>query len=338
MNKAFEGKEILVTGGAGFIGSEVARTLFRECKDITVRIFDDFSYGSLFNLRDLLESKHERLHITKGDLTDKASVRRAVKNANVIIHLAAHAFIPECYDHPENFVNSNIIGTFNLLTSILNSKIEGFVHVSTCEVYGTAEYLPIDENHPTRPGSTYAASKLAAENLVLTLHKERDIPAVILRPFNTYGPRDSHPRVIPEIISQLFRGNILRLGNISPTRDFSFVSDIARGIIKAATTNEGVGDIINLGSGKGTCIKELIDLIADIMKVDRYRVVVDKKRLRPCDVERSFANTAKAGRLLNWKPITSLRKGLEKTIEWYQKNGAKWRWEMEDYEIPYIRQ
>ena len=332
--RALEGKEILVTGGAGFIGSEVARTLLRECEDVTVRIFDDFSFGGLFNFHDLLESKHERLCIAKGDLTDKTSVKRAVKNANVIFHLAAHSFIPECYTHPENFVNSNIVGTFNLLTSILNSKIERFVYVSSCEVYGAAEYLPMDEDHPTRPRSTYAASKLAAENLVYTLYMERGIPAVILRPFNTYGPRDSHPRIIPEIISQLSRGNTLRLGNTSTTRDFSFVSDIANGIVKAATINEGVGEVINLGSGKETSIKELIDLITDIMKVDHYHVVFDKKRLRPYDVERSFANTAKAERLLNWKPVTSLRKGLEKTIEWYKKNGAKWRWEMKDYAYP----
>jgi len=333
-----ERKEILVTGGAGFIGSEVAGVLLKECEDVTVRIFDNFCFGGLFNLHNLLESEHERLYVTRGDLTNKTSVKRAVKNVNVIIHLAAQAFIPECYNHPENFINSNVIGTFNLLTCIPNSKIERFVHVSTCEVYGAAKYLPIDENHPTCPHSTYAASKLAAENLVFTLHKERDIPAVILRPFNTYGPRDSHPRIIPEIISQLFRGNILRLGDTSTTRDFSYVSDIARGIVKAAATDEGVGEIINLGSGKETSMKELIELTADIIKGDCYRLLVDKKRLRLYDVERSFANIAKAERILNWKPITSLREGLEKTIEWYRKSGSKWRWEMKDYANPYIDQ
>lgn len=333
-----KGKEVLVTGGGGFIGSEVVRVLLKEYKEVTVRVFDNFCYGGLFNLYDQLESKHERLYITKGDLTNKTSVKRVVKNANVIIHLAAHAFIPESYNHPENFINSNIIGTFNLLTSIPDSKIERFVYVSTCEVYGTAKYVPIDENHTTCPQSTYAASKLAAENLVSTLHKERGVPAVILRPFNTYGPRDSHPRIIPEIISQLFRGNILRLGNTSTTRDFSYVSDIAKGIITAATISKGIREIINLGNGKETSIKELIDLIADIMKVHHYRLLTDKEKLRRWDVERSFANIAKAECLLKWKPSTSLREGLKKTIKWYRKNGARWRWEMKDYANPYLDQ
>ena len=332
---ALKGKEILVTGGAGFIGSEVVRALFRECKDVTVRVFDNFVYGGLFNLHNLLESKREKLHVTKGDLSAKTLLRQTAENTNVVINLAAHAFIPECYHYPENFVNTNIIGTLNLLESIPNS-IESFVYVSTCEVYGKSEYLPIDERAHTRPRSTYAASKLAAENLVSTLHKERGIPVIILRPFNTYGPRDSHPRIIPEIISQLSKGNTLRLGNTSTTRDFSFVSDIANGIVMAAALNEGTGEIINLGSGKGTSMQELIDLIANVMKMDYYRVLVDKKKLRPWDVENSVSITAKAERLLNWRPTTSLRKGLEKTVEWYKKNGEKWRWEMKDYVNPYV--
>ncbi len=216
----YKDKRILVTGGAGFIGSEVVSQLVK--KNATVTVLDNFSSGKKQYL-----PKKKNLKIIKGDITDEKIIRRSVKDQEFVIHLAALPFIPDSFYYPADFFNVNTTGSVNLLWESVQSKtVTRFVHISTSEVYGSAQHVPMDENHPTNPHSTYAVSKLAGDRVAFTLHKENGFPVVIIRPFNSYGPKYTQPYIIPEIMNQLLNGNKeLMLGNISATRDFTYVSD-----------------------------------------------------------------------------------------------------------------
>ena len=316
------GKTVLVTGGAGFIGSEVVRQLC-NMKYVKVKVLDDLSFGLLSNISRNAE-------FIKGDIRNKEIVKNCLKSVDIVFHFAALPFIPHSYLDPENIFTVNANGTLILVREAIKSKVKSFVFISSSEVYGTAQYVPMDENHPTLPHSTYATSKLAAERLAYTISKEHDLPLIILRPFNTYGLRDSHPRIIPEIISQLTKRDKLYVGNVKSARDMTHVSDIARGIIMSVKQNT-VGEVINLGSGTEISVKELIEKIAQILGKDNYEIKVVKPRLRPFDVQRLYASIKKAKKLLNWEPKISLEEGLNKTIKWFI-SAKKWRWELEDYQ------
>ena len=307
-------KRILVTGGAGFIGSEVVSQLIK--KNAMVTVIDNFSFGKKQYL-----PKKNNLKIIEGDITDEKVVSRAVKDQEFVIHLAALPFIPDSFHYPANFFNVNAIGTVNLLWKSIQSKtVTRFIHISTSEVYGTAQHVPMDENHPTAPHSTYAVSKLAGDRVAFTLHKENGFPVVIIRPFNSYGPQYTQPYIIPEIMNQLLIGNKeLMLGNIDATRDFTYVSDTANAIIRSLDSKKAVGEIINVGSGNEISIRDLAFKISKVAK-KKIKIRHDESRERPYDVNRLICNNKKASKLLGWKPKINMDQGLKKLFQWAINN------------------
>jgi dTDP-glucose 4,6-dehydratase len=313
----FKERRILVTGGAGFIGSEVTSQLIKMGSNVTV--LDNFSSGKKNYL-----PKSNRLKIIKGDIRDQKIVKRALKNQEGVIHLAALPFIPDSYFYPVDFFDVNTNGSVNMLWNAIKSKtVETFVHISTSEVYGSAQFVPMDENHPTTPHSTYAVSKLAGDRAAFTLHKENGFPVVVIRPFNSYGPRFTEPYIIPEITNQILKGTSeLSLGNVSSSRDFTFVEDTANGMIKALQEKKAIGEIINIGSGNEIMIK---DLALKIIKLSKRKIKIryDESRERPYDVNRLICNNNKALKFLKWKPKISIDKGLSLTYKWAEKNQIK---------------
>jgi len=316
LNK-YKNRNVFVTGGAGFIGCEIVKQLVDLGANVTV--YDNISSGHLDNIQSF------KVNFVKGDILDKQFLIKHMKNNTHVFHLAAMPFIPDCYDHPVEFTEVNVIGTLNVVLAAKQIGADVIINVSSSEVYGTAQYTPIDENHPTLPSSTYAVSKLAADRLTHSLYYEQNIPTIIVRAFNVFGPRDSHPRIIPIIISQLHKSNKVKLGNISSSRDFTYVEDTARGVLLAGLSKKLIGDHINLGTNRAIRIVDLVYLIGDIMGVEP-EIVIDKKLFRPFDVDVLRAEYKKAKKLLGWGPKISLEEGLKRTIDWYQKNG-KWAWE-----------
>ena len=308
-------KKILVTGGAGFIGSEVVSQLIK--KNAMVTVLDNFSSGK----KQYLPKNNKKLKIIKGDITDEKIVKRAVKDQESVIHLAALPFIPDSFYYPADFFNVNTTGSVNLLwKSIQSNSVDRFIHISTSEVYGSAQFVPMDENHPTAPHSTYAVSKLAGDRVAFTLHKENGFPVVIIRPFNSYGPNYTQPYIIPEIMNQLLNGTKeLMLGNVDATRDFTYVSDTADAIIRSLSSKKAVGEIINVGSGNEISIRDLALKISKIAKI-KTKIRYDESRERPYDVNRLISNNKKAKTILDWTPKITMDQGLKKIFQWAMAN------------------
>ncbi|MFC2039458.1 NAD-dependent epimerase/dehydratase family protein [Chloroflexota bacterium] len=311
---------ILVTGGCGFIGSALIRAIRSDYENVHIKVLDNLSHGVLPNIEGL------NVELIEADILDAETINSALDNVDVVFNLAALPFIPDSYQDPYSFFNVNGNGAAKLLVKVMASKTRLFVHVSTCEVYGPAQNGPLQESHPTNPVSMYAASKLAAEKVAYALYEEHKLPVVIIRSFNTYGPRDSYPRIIPELIRQLHKGGELRLGNIHVTRDFTYVEDMARGILLAGTTSKALGKVMNLCSGVETSVEQLIALVANLMGQNDYRISVEKARLRASDLNSSWGDNTLAREIVGWKPEITLEDGLKRTIEWYKKTG-KWQWE-----------
>lgn len=316
------GERVLVTGGAGFIGSALVRELLKEGAKVVV--YDNFLYGDRSNLMEI----EDRIQIVNGDILGW-KIYNAIKEHKVkyVFHLAAEPYIPHCYDNPEKFFDVNVKGTINVLMACKTLDIKRIIHFSSSEVYGTAQYTPMDEKHPTLPLSTYAVSKLSADRLCFVFHHEHGIPAIILRPFNCYGPRETQPYVIPEIISQLARKNIVRLGNIEAKRDFTYVEDIAKGAIATLESDIPNGEVVNLGSNKTYSIEELAHLTGKLIGHENIEIKIESSRLRPLDVNLLQCNYSKAKNYTDWEPKVDIEKGLKRTIEWYMKNGKYWTWE-----------
>ncbi len=315
-------RTVLVTGAAGFIGSHLLEALV--AKGANVRAFIRYNSRSDRGWIDTMpESVTGKTEVIAGDIKDSDAVRNAVKGCDVVFHLAALIGIPYSYVHPRNYVETNIVGTTNVLTAALDQGVKRVVHVSTSEVYGTAQYVPIDENHPKVGQSPYSASKISADMLADSFYRSFGLPVVIVRPFNTYGPRQSLRAVIPTIISQLLVGNELRIGATSPTRDFTYVTDTATGMICGAEADQAIGQTINLGVGREISIGELVDLIANLVGV-KTKPVRDPNRLRPqqSEVERLLSNNGLAQSVLGWKPEISLEAGLKRTISWFRDHPA----------------
>ena len=308
-------KKILVTGGAGFIGSEVVSQLIK--KNAVVTVLDNFSSGK----KQYLPKNNKKLKIIKGDIIDEKIVKRAVKDQESVIHLAALPFIPDSFYYPADFFNVNTTGSVNLLwKSIQSNSVDRFIHISTSEVYGSAQFVPMDENHPTAPHSTYAVSKLAGDRVAFTLHKENGFPVVIIRPFNSYGPKYTQPYIIPEIMNQLLNGTKeLMLGNVDATRDFTYVSDTADAIIRSLSSKKAVGEIINVGSGNEISIRDLALKISKIAKI-KTKIRYDESRERPYDVNRLISNNKKAKTILDWTPKITMDQGLKKIFQWATAN------------------
>ena len=304
------GLRVLVTGGAGFIGSEITAQLSRQGSTVTV--FDNFSSGKIEYVDSL-----NGVAVVRGDVCDRETVAKVVRDQEIVIHLAALPFIPDSYYYPDEFFRVNAMGSVNILWQCIQSKsVERFVQVSSSEVYGTALYRPMDERHPTLPHSTYAVSKLAADRAAFAMHKEHRYPVVVVRPFNSYGPRVTQPYVVPEIASQLLSGRrAVALGNTDAVRDFTYVEDTARAIILAGIENQSVGETINIGTGQGVSVRDLAVLMAKILGKE-VNIHFDERRLRPYDVGELICDFKKAHGILNWSPTVSLEEGLKMTLDW----------------------
>ena len=314
-------KEILVTGGCGFIGSEIVKQLSQIGANVT--IIDNLSSGKEKYIQGLSNVK-----LIIADLLDNDAVKSAVKDKEYVINNAALPFIPDSYYIPKKFFDVNVNATISLALAVIKEKkAKRFVHISSSEIYGTARYKPMDENHHTIPQSTYAVSKLAGERVIFTMHKEHNLPAVIIRPFNSFGPNITQPYIIPEIIRQMEKSDVIKLGNVNAKRDLTYVTDTARVIILSLVKEGVIGEVINIGSQRSYSIKDLVSLISEIMG-KKVSIKVDPSRFRPYDVDTLICNYERATKLLGWKPEITVKEGLEKTIEWAKK-------EQFDIGIPY---
>ena len=329
--------KILVTGADGFIGSHVVETLVKNGHDVRAFVLYN-SFNSWGWLDESEKSIRDSVDVFAGDIRDPHGVDKAVENQEVVLNLAALIAIPYSYHSPDTYIDTNIKGTLNILQAARRHDVTRVVQTSTSEVYGSAQYIPIDEVHPLHPQSPYAASKVGADQLALSFHASFNLPVGILRPFNTYGPRQSARAVIPTIISQLANKSKVKLGSLSPTRDFSFVQDTANGFLAAAQSDAIVGQTINLGSGFEISIKETAETIAKLMNT-KLELVDDEQRVRPenSEVERLHASIEKAKTVLGWQPqltgLAGFETGLTQTIEWFSNPANLARYKADRYNL-----
>lgn len=325
MSSKWQSKKVLVTGAGGFIGSHLIERLVEL--GASVRAFVRYNSRNDLGLIEFLTKEvQESLEIFRGDLKDPEAVRKAVKGCEIVFHLGALVSVPYSYINPLDFVQTNIGGTANILNACKEYGVEKIVHTSTSEVYGTARYVPIDENHPLQGQSPYSASKIGADKLAESYYLSFELPIAILRPFNTYGPRQSARAVIPTIITQALRGEKIRLGSLESTRDLTYISDTIEGFIKIAKSQESIGQVINLGTGEEISIRDLVKKIGNILGKE-LNIEPDPIRVRPktSEVERLISDNTKAERILNWEPKVSLEEGLYYTIEWIRKHLDRYR-------------
>lgn len=310
-------KKILVTGADGFIGSHLVDLLLAEGYNVRALV----QYNS-FNFQGWLEgNRHENLEIVSGDVRDAAFCRMISRDVDTIYHLAALIAIPFSYVAPQSYVDTNISGTLNMCQAALDNGVKRIVVTSTSEVYGTAQYVPIDERHPRQPQSPYSATKIGADAVAMSFYNAFDLPLVIARPFNTYGPRQSARAIIPTIITQIASGmKEIKVGDLTPTRDFNFVEDTCRGFIALGTTPGIEGRDINIATGREVTMKETLETIAKIMESD-VRYVVDPQRLRPSksEVRRLLGDNTLIKSLTDWTPRVDLEEGLRRTVDWFTK-------------------
>lgn len=315
-------KKLLVTGADGFIGSHLVEKLVQS--GYQVKAFVQYnSFGTWGWIDSLSKEIKQQIEIFSGDIRDPYGVKRALEGCDAVLHLAALIAIPYSYHSPDTYIDTNIKGTLNILQAARELEIEKVVHTSTSEVYGTAKYVPIDEDHPLQGQSPYSASKIGADQLAISFYSSFNTPVSIIRPFNTYGPRQSARAVIPTIISQIASGHdVIKLGALTPTRDFNYVEDTVNGFISILESTASIGEVINIGSNFEISIKDTAETIARVMK-SKVEFITDEIRLRPenSEVERLWASNQKASELLGWKPkyggIEGFEKGILKTVDWF---------------------
>lgn len=322
---ALAGRSVLVTGAGGFIGSHLVEHLLAEGARVSALV----RYNSMNDwrlLRELAPTHLRAVRVLEGDVRDAMFVRKTCEGIDVVFHLAAAISIPHSYRAPADFVQTNVAGTANVLAAASECGCSRIICTSTSEVYGTAERVPMDESHPLRPQSPYAASKTGADMLAISYALSFDAPVVLIRPFNTYGPRQSARAIIPTIVSQLIAGDEVRAGDTSTRRDFTFVTDTVRGFIAAALTNEAIGGVFNLGTGRSVSIQDVIDTAATILGRNP-RVVREEERVRPdrSEVRLLEADAGSAARVLGWKPEIDLEEGLRRTIEYIRPRLERYR-------------
>ena len=322
----------LVTGADGFIGSHLVELLLSKGHEVrALSVYNSFNnWGWL----EEIES-HENLEVISGDIRDPFFCKEISKGVNTIYHLAALIGIPYSYVAPDSYVDTNIKGTVNICQASLENNVEKVIHTSTSEVYGTAKYVPIDENHPLQPQSPYSASKIGSDALAMSFYNSFDLQLTIARPFNTYGPRQSARAVIPTIISQIASGRIkVKIGDTSPTRDFNYVEDTCRGLLAIAESADAVGEIINIGSNREISIMDTFNLIKDIMDSD-IELEKDHSRIRPAnsEVERLWCDNSKIVTLTGHKPKVTLKDGLRRTINWFSNPGNLAKYKSDIYNV-----
>jgi dTDP-glucose 4,6-dehydratase len=326
-------KKILITGAGGFIGSHLTEKLAKSYSSVRVLVRYT-SDGRLGNIEEFPEEIRKRIEIFRGDLKNPDSIRRAVRGVDVVFHLGASISIPYSYQDPRDFVETNVGGTLNILEASREFGVSKLIVTSTSEVYGTAEYEPIDENHPLQPQSPYAASKVGADKITESFYKSFDLPATIIRPFNTYGPRQSMRAVIPTIIVQALTGNKIKLGSLTPKRDFTYVEDTVQGYVQIAESDNSTGEIINLGFGKTFSIGDVVRTVGRLLNKDLESIVeTDEERIRPekSEVMLLLCDNKKAKRLLGWEPKINFEEGLERTIRYIKKYLDKYSKRSETY-------
>ena len=313
---------VLVTGAAGFIGSHLVEELVRSGADVTALVHYN-SRGDRGNLDHLAPDVLAAVNAVRGDVRDAYFVRGVMHGKEVVFHLAALIAIPYSYGAPAAYVDTNVAGTLNVLQAARDLGVRRVVHTSTSEVYGTARYVPIDESHPLQAQSPYAASKIAADKLAESFHLSFGLPVVTVRPFNTFGPRQSRRAVLATIVSQVLAGGPVRLGNLDPVRDLCFVTDTARGFMLAAQAPEAVGAVVNLGTGVGVRVGDLAELVFEVAG-RRAEIQQEDARFRPdaSEVMRLVASWSRAKELLGWAPRVPLREGVAATVEWFRAHPA----------------
>ena len=308
-------KQVLITGADGFIGSHLTEMLLAE--DYKVRAL---SYYNSFNYWGWLdEIKHPNLEVVTGDVRDSHFCKHITKDIDVIFHLAALIAIPYSYIAPDSYVDTNVKGTLNICQAAKENGVKKVIVTSTSEVYGTAQYVPIDEKHPKQPQSPYSASKIGADMMAMSFFNAFELPVIIARPFNTYGPRQSARAIIPTIITQIANGKTeIKLGDLTPTRDFNFVKDICRGFIVLANCDSAIGEEVNISSNYEISMRDTLELIAKIMNSD-VKFVEDTQRIRPknSEVFRLWGDNTKINNLTGFTPQYSIKQGLTETIEWF---------------------
>lgn len=317
---------VLITGADGFIGSHLAELLFREGYDVkALSLYNSFnSWGWLEDV-DCLNS----IDIISGDVRDPYLCNGIVKDVDIVFHLAALVAIPYSYIAPESYIETNVKGTLNICQAALDNGVKRVMLASTSEVYGTAQYVPINETHPLQPQSPYSASKIASDSIAMSFFNAFGLPLTVVRPFNTYGPRQSARAVIPTIISQIASGmRNIKLGDLSPTRDFNYVTDTCRGFLELARCDKAVGEVINVGSNTEISIEDTLNVIRELMSCD-VDFLADEQRFRPArsEVFRLWCDNRKLRELTGFKPEYDIRTGLKTTIDWFTRteNLAKYK-------------
>jgi len=315
-----QGKKVLVTGAGGFIASHLVEELVRVGADVRALVKYN-SAGGVGNLKQLPPETYKALEIISGDIRDVEGIKKAIAGTSVVFHLGALISIPYSYENPREYLDTNTVGTFNVLEASKENKIEKLIVTSTSEVYGTARYKPIDENHPLQAQSPYSASKIAAEKFVESFHKSYNLPVAIIRPFNAYGPRQSMRAIIPTIVAQALTQDKIKLGSLYPTRDFTYVKDTVDGFIKIAESESSCGEVINIGSGKTVSMGELEKMVETILG-KKFVVETDEQRVRPekSEVKVLVCDNSKAKTLLGWYPKVTLFDGLKEVISYVSEH------------------
>jgi NAD dependent epimerase/dehydratase len=326
------GKRVLVTGADGFIGSHLTEMLVKRGAHVrALSLYNSFNnWGWLEDIEGL-----GSVEVVTGDIRDPHFVKVITRDIDVVFHLAALIAIPYSYVAPDSYVQTNITGTLNVVQAAKENGVKRVLHTSTSEVYGTARYVPINEEHPLQPQSPYSASKIAADAIAMSFYNAFDLPLTIVRPFNTYGPRQSARAVIPTAITQILAGKqSIKLGSLTPTRDFNYVEDTCRGFIALAECDAAVGATVNIGSNYEVSIGDTVKLIAEIIGRD-VEILSDDVRVRPgkSEVERLWCDNSMIARLTGFKPEVSLREGLERSIDWFRDPANLKRYKTEIYNV-----
>ncbi|MES9857786.1 MAG: NAD-dependent 4,6-dehydratase LegB [Sedimenticola sp.] len=311
-------KKILVTGSEGFIGSHLVEALVRAGYNVRAFVLYN-SFNSLGWLEHCNKDAKGNFEVFTGDIRDPNGVRKAMKGCDAVLHLAALIGIPFSYHSPDTYVDTNIKGTLNVVQAARDQGVSKVVHTSTSEVYGTAQYVPIDEKHPMQPQSPYSATKIAADAIAMSFYNTFNLPVTIARPFNTYGPRQSARAVIPTIITQIADGKKeIKLGDVTPTRDFNYVEDTCRGFIALAEGVSTIGETVNIGSNFEISVGDTLNIIKELMNSD-VQLITDEQRIRPekSEVFRLWCDNTKIEKLTGFKPQVDIREGLQRTIDWF---------------------
>lgn len=317
IDQYWQGKQVLVTGADGFIGSHLTEQLVKAgAKVRALALYNSFNSWGWLDQSPYLDE----IEVVSGDVRDPFLCKKITQDCHTVFHLAALIAIPYSYVAPNSYVETNVNGTLNMAQACLDNEVSRLMHTSTSEIYGTAQYVPIDEKHPPQPQSPYSASKMGADAMAMSYFNAFEMPVSIARPFNTYGPRQSARAVIPTIITQIANGmKEIKLGDTTPTRDFNFVTDTCRGMMAIAESEKAIGETINIGSNFEISVQDTLDMIKDIMQSDVV-FITDEQRLRPKDSEvfRLWCDNTLIQSLTDFKPQYNLRTGLEETVRWFR--------------------